>query len=123
MNQPNTPYIRSRVNGIMIPLHADQVGIMHRFAQPENQLVVSEINSRGGNASSEQGMTLQVPATPDPATAAQTAAAQSAQTAQAAHAAAMQAQAAQPTEAPAKAKTSRNKRQVPPINQTTVPVL
>lgn len=120
MNQPNTPYIRSRVNGIMIPLHADQVGIMHRFAQPENQLVVSEINSRGGNASSEQGMTLQVPATPDPATAAQTAAAQSAQTAQAAHATAMQ---AQPTEAPAKAKTSRSKRQVPPVNQTNVPVL
>ena len=107
MNQPNAPYIRSRVNGILIPLHPSQVGIMHRFNGAENQVVISEVNPHGGNPDSEKGATLQVPATPDPATV--TAQQQPAQ----------QPAAIETPDAPAKKK--KGSRAVPPVN--TVPVL
>lgn len=66
MTRPSTPYIRSRVNGIMVPIQPGQAGIMHRFAQAENQLVIAEVNAAGGVANSEQDQTLVSPSTPEP---------------------------------------------------------
>lgn len=64
---PSSPYVRSRVNGIMIPLMPGQVGIMHRFTNPENQVVIDQVNAAGGSTTSERNATLVVPSTPDPA--------------------------------------------------------
>lgn len=37
----STPYVKSAVNGMIIPLLPGQAGILHRFNQPENRLVVA----------------------------------------------------------------------------------
>jgi hypothetical protein len=58
------PFITSRVNGMKIPLHAGQAGIMHRFTQPENRLVIERIDTQGSLA--QEPETLIVPATVDP---------------------------------------------------------
>ena len=47
------PYITSRVNGMQIPLLKGQVGIMHRFAHPENKLVIESIHENGTPAGKE----------------------------------------------------------------------
>lgn len=44
------PFITSRINGMKIPLYPGQAGIMHRFTQPENRLVVESINTQGSLA-------------------------------------------------------------------------
>ena len=36
----NLPHIKSRVNGMKIPLLAGQEGILHRFENSENKLVI-----------------------------------------------------------------------------------
>lgn len=38
---PTTPHARSAVNGMIIPLLPHQGGILHRFGQPENRLVIA----------------------------------------------------------------------------------
>lgn len=40
-NTPSTPFARSAVNGMIIPLLPHQGGMLHRFNQPENRLVVA----------------------------------------------------------------------------------
>lgn len=54
------PFIQSRVNGMKIPLLPGQAGIMHRFRNPENQLVISHATEHGRVDSDEK---LVIPAT------------------------------------------------------------
>jgi hypothetical protein len=58
------PFITSRINGMKIPLHAGQAGIMHRFTQPENRLVVERVDTQGSLA--QEPETLTIPASQDP---------------------------------------------------------
>ena len=44
----NVPFVKSAVNGMKIPLHPHQAGILHRFEQPENRLVVSNTSETKG---------------------------------------------------------------------------
>ena len=46
----NTPHIVSKVNGMLIPLLPHQGGILHRFTNPENQILISKV--------SEEAMTV-----------------------------------------------------------------
>ena len=50
----NLPYITSAVNGIKVPLLPGQAGIMHRFRNPENRLVISEVTESGRIDSDER---------------------------------------------------------------------
>lgn len=68
---PNTPFIRSRVNGIAIPVLPGQAGILHRFHQPENQLVVAQVQERSAQAAPpDTASDLVMEGTPEPGAAA-----------------------------------------------------
>ena len=45
----STPFVTSAVNGIKIPLHPGQTGIMHRFDTPENKLFISAVHEKDGD--------------------------------------------------------------------------
>lgn len=47
---PTTPHARSSVNGMIIPLLPHQGGILHRFAQPENRLVIASTSEPAAEA-------------------------------------------------------------------------
>lgn len=47
MAKQNFPVIKSRINGLQIPLLPGQAGILHRFTNPENQLVISGVSEAG----------------------------------------------------------------------------
>lgn len=51
------PFITSAVNGIKVPLLPGQAGIMHRFRNPENRLVISEV-SESGRIDSDERMVI-----------------------------------------------------------------
>jgi hypothetical protein len=52
-----TPYLTSRVNGIVIPVPAHQAGILHRFDTPENRPIVSS-TSQGLRRGEMQSMVI-----------------------------------------------------------------
>lgn len=54
----STPYVHSAVNGMKIPLHPNQRGILHRFAQPENRLVISRTSETSAGPVSEARLVL-----------------------------------------------------------------
>lgn len=58
------PFITSRVNGMKIPLHAGQAGILHRYTNPENRLVIESVNAQGSIA--QEPASLVIPASPEP---------------------------------------------------------
>lgn len=43
----SVPHITSRINGLKIPFPRGQAGILHRFTNPENQLVISQVSEHG----------------------------------------------------------------------------
>jgi hypothetical protein len=61
------PHVVSAVNGMKIPLPPHHAGIMHRFTQPENRLVISQVNENGARPDTETRLT--VAPTADPAAA------------------------------------------------------
>jgi hypothetical protein len=54
----NLPHITSRVNGMKIPLQRGQVGIMHRFTQPENKLLISKVDEQGYKVEENERMVI-----------------------------------------------------------------
>lgn len=62
----STPHIVSRVNGLKIPLLPHQGGILHRFNNPENKLVISKISTDSYVKDTDSMLTS--PATPEPGT-------------------------------------------------------
>lgn len=67
----STPYIKSAVNGIIIPLLPGQAGILHRFNQPENRLVIAgtseTLQRQARPAAPDNAANLVVESTPEPA--------------------------------------------------------
>lgn len=61
---PNTPSVRSAVNGMTVPLHPHQGGILHRFNQKENKLVIAGVSGEPKEADPEK---LVLAGTVDPA--------------------------------------------------------
>lgn len=59
----STPHIVSRVNGMKIDLPPGQAGILHRFTNPENRLVVASVHAEGSTA--QEPEKLVVPGTPE----------------------------------------------------------
>ena len=57
------PTLHSRVNGIKINLLPGQANILHRFTNPENQLVIDKIENIGEAPVEEE--TLVVPSEPE----------------------------------------------------------
>lgn len=55
------PFVQSRINGMKIPLLPGQAGIMHRFRNPENQLVISHATEHG-RIDTDERMVLDSPA-------------------------------------------------------------
>lgn len=60
----STPHIVSRVNGMKIPLLPHQGGILHRFNNPENKLVVAKVSTDTYIKDTDSMMSI--PATPEP---------------------------------------------------------
>jgi cell division protein FtsN len=57
-----SPFVRSGVNGMLIPLLPHQGGILHRYGQPENRLVIAATSEPEAEAPQ-----LVIPSEPDPA--------------------------------------------------------
>lgn len=57
----NLPHIVSRINGIKVPFLRGQEGIMHRFQNQDNRLVVASVDA-GGSTAKEPEM-LVIPGT------------------------------------------------------------
>ena len=60
----STPHIVSRVNGLKIPLLPHQGGILHRFNNQENKLVISHVSTDSYVKDTDSMLTS--PATPEP---------------------------------------------------------
>lgn len=58
------PHIVSAVNGIKIPLLPGQAGIMHRYTNPENRLVIASVHDQGAEQDDETRLQIAEPATP-----------------------------------------------------------
>jgi hypothetical protein len=78
----NVPHITSRINGLKIPFPRGQAGILHRFTNPDNKLIISEVSEHGSiiNEGSDRMVVNSVPES-EVQTAAANAAARAAQNA------------------------------------------
>lgn len=54
----NLPHITSRINGIKIPMLHGTVGIMHRFENPDNRLIIASVNPNGVVAKEPERMII-----------------------------------------------------------------